>query len=372
MSRRITDPPMLSCLALAMALILCSPLPLLARQFEMALPGFKFEFPRDHASHNSYKTEWWYYTGHLSADDGHQFGYEVTFFRSALDVVHGVESPWSVDNVYLAHFAVSDISAKNFFHTSRLNRAGIGFAGADTSKYNVWNQNWSANLSGDVQKITATGDGYNLVLNLHPLKRAIVHGENGVSQKASCRGCASHYYSFTRLKSDGTISAAGKSYRVYGTSWMDHEFGSNQIAADQAGWDWYSVQLDDNSEFMLYIMRRKDGTIDPNSSGTVVTADGTSRHLNAQSYKVKSTDSWRSPATDATYPMGWTIDIPSLNTTLNIVPAMLNQELDKKRASDVSYWEGACDVTGVKAGHKVSGKAYVEMTGYAGAFNAGI
>lgn len=362
-----------ACSLAAVMMAFCSSQPLLARQFELALPGFKFDFPRDHASHNAYKTEWWYYTGHLNSDDGREFGYELTFFRSALDVSGGVkDSAWSVDNVYLAHFAVSDMPDKKFFHTAKLNRSGVDFAGASTTNYHVWNQNWTADLLGDVQKIAASSEGYSLALKLEPLKPPVIHGENGVSQKASCRGCASHYYSFTRLKTDGEITIGGKPIHVHGTSWMDHEFGSNQIASDQAGWDWYSVQLDDNSELMLYTMRKKDGTIDPNSSGTVVSADGGSSHLTARNYAVKSTDTWRSPTSGGTYPMGWTIEIPTLQMTLKIEPLMLNQELDKQRSSDVSYWEGACKVTGTKAGRSISGKAYVEMTGYAGAFNAGI
>jgi len=342
-----------------------------SREFRLALPGYGFTFPADHASHPDFKTEWWYYTGHLNGDDGTKYGYELTFFRSATEAEELTKaSPWTVHDIYLAHFAVTDLSAKRFFHASKLNRAGIAFAGADTKNYYVWNQNWRASRGfHDEHKLVAAAPEYRIQLNLTPQKRPVLHGSNGLSQKASCHGCASHYYSMTRLNTEGTLTNHGKPVHVTGVTWMDHEFGSNQLTPEQVGWDWFSVHMDDNTELMLYVMRRRDGSFDENSSGTYVLPDGTSRHLALKDYKVKGTGSWKSPTTGATYPMGWHVEIPSLDAQLEITSSMLDQELAKKSASDVTYWEGTCTVTGAKQGKPVHGQAYVEMTGYAESFS---
>ncbi|HEY9789731.1 MAG TPA: lipocalin-like domain-containing protein [Candidatus Obscuribacterales bacterium] len=341
--------------------------------WQLALPGYKFSFPRDYASHDDYKTEWWYYTGHLTADDGSRYGYELTFFRLGMDVVNGVKnSPWSVREAYLAHFAISDIGQRRFFHRQRLTRAGIDFGGADSKTYHVWNENWSGQAVDGDQQLKAASTEYSIDLNLHSDKSPVIHGENGVSQKASCVGCASHYYSFTRLITGGELVAHGKRMHVNGLSWMDHEFGSNQLTAEQVGWDWYSIQLDDQSELMLYVMRRRAGGFDEHSSGTFVSADGASTHLKLSDYKIKPEGSWHSSVSGATYPMGWRVEIPARHLLLTISPQMENQELNKQNQRDVTYWEGACDVRGSRDGKPITGQAYVEMTGYASTFSKNI
>jgi predicted secreted hydrolase len=363
-------------LAASMAILLavvCGPINALARTFKLALPGYTFSFPRDHASHDEYKTEWWYYTGHLQTDDGKRFGYELTFFRLAMDVPDGIKDmPWNVDNVYMAHFAVSDLSNQRFFHQQRLTRPGLNAAGAEQSRYHVFNENWSAQQSGDKQLPTAKSADYAIDLTLTPAKPPVIHGENGVSQKAACRGCASHYYSFTRLLTDGYITAQGKRLHVTGVTWMDHEFGSNQLTPEQVGWDWFSIQLDDQTEIMLYVMRLKKNSLDPHSSGTFIDAHGSAEHLNLADYSIEQTASWRSPATGGVYPMGWHVRIPKRKLDITIAPELKDQELVKQSDRDVTYWEGACRVNGTNNGKDISGQAYVEMTGYAAAFSKNI
>jgi predicted secreted hydrolase len=341
------------------------------RSYKLALPGYKFNFPIDHASHDEFKTEWWYYTGHLIADDGSKFGYELTFFRSAMDAPKAIrKGSWAADNVFMAHFAVSDLNKRKFFYEQRLTRPGVEFAGASTSELKVWNKGWSAKLDNlQRQSLTANSPEYSLDLKLQAEKPPAIHGTNGVSQKASCTGCASHYYSFTRLKTEGYVTAGGKRLRVTGLSWMDHEFGSNQLTADQVGWDWFSIQLDDRTEIMLYVMRLKNGKQDSNSSGTVIFADGSTKHLRQDEYRIRKTSVWRSPKTNASYPMGWEVSVPSLDADLKITAALQDQELAKRTASEVTYWEGACDVSGRRANKPVAGQAYVEMTGYHELFN---
>lgn len=340
-----------------------------ARQFKMALPGYKFSFPADHASHDEFKTEWWYYTGHLQSKQGRKFGYELTFFRSAVDIEDGVKnSQWKLDNVYMAHFALTDLEGKRFYYDQVLNRPALNLAGANTDKYEVWNGPWSAKLDKNRHLLVAKTKDYAIDLTLVSEKPPVEHGKNGVSQKASCKGCASHYYSLTRMKTNGTVTLNKQTFSVVGNSWMDHEFGSNQLTAEQVGWDWFSVQLKDGTELMLYIMRKADGTIDENSSATMVHADGKSDHLTRDQFAIKATDYWTSPKSKGKYPSGWEVTIPSKDIKLRITPELKDQELVTDKTTAVTYWEGACSVSGTATGRRISGDAYVELTGYSEIF----
>jgi predicted secreted hydrolase len=197
----------------------------------------------------------------------------------------------------------------------------------------------------------------------------VLHGENGLSRKAEGEGRASYYYSLTRIQTEGDLIIDGKKEAVRGVSWMDHEFGSNQLGEDQVGWDWFSIQLDNDTELMLYLMRRKDGSVDPYSSGTLVNADGTSKHLDLKDYRVEVMDRWKSPSSGANYPMKWKVMIPSEHIELEISPAFPEQELITNRSTRVTYWEGAVGITGEFRKKSVTGNGYVEMTGYAGKLN---
>src|SRR5581483_3041269 len=233
--------------------------------YEPAVPGRKITFPADHYSHPDFQTEWWYYTGHLQTESGRRYGYQVTFFRFGVrDRQQATKEPPLFSDLYMAHFALSDIEAKKFTFRERINRGLAGRAGAATNRYLVWNENWR--VAGDAKNhaIAIEDRGTRLRLSLQSLKPPVLHGENGLSQKAEGRGRASYYYSLTRLRTDGELSS-GKTEKVRGLSWMDHEFGSNQLGADQVGWDWFSLQLDNDTEIMLYLMRRKDGSADPYS-----------------------------------------------------------------------------------------------------------
>lgn len=340
-----------------------------ARQFRQALPGYQYAFPRDHAAHEDFRTEWWYYTGHLKSADGQRFGYELTFFRNGVsEAREGDEHPWKMDDIYLAHFAVTDRQKRKFYYFEKLNRGGAGPADARAENCYVVNENWFIEQLGDKFVLRAEAPGYSIHLLLDPLKPPIIHGKNGISQKASAPGCASHYYSLTRLKTDGYIYIDKKPLKVSGLSWMDHEFGSNQLTAEQVGWDWYSIQLKNNTEVMLYLLRDAHGGVDPNSSGTIVYTDGRSKHLALADFKVEALGHWRSDRTKGTYPMGWRVDVPTEKLELTIRTALVDQELVTGKSTRVTYWEGAADVSGSMAGQKVTGQAYVEMTGYAEKF----
>jgi predicted secreted hydrolase len=335
--------------------------------YQKALPGRKITFPVDHYSHPSFKTEWWYYTGHLETESGMRYGYQVTFFRFGLrDRQNEAKEKPPFSELYMAHFALSDIKAKEFRYRERINRGYNGKAGAATDRYLVWNEDWKVAGDQNNHTIQVKDRGTELQLNLKSLKQPVLHGENGLSQKAAGEGRASYYYSLTRMQSEGALTIDGKTEKVRGLSWMDHEFGSNQLGQDQVGWDWFSIQLDDRTELMLYLMRRKDGTVDPYSSGTLVKADGFTRHLKLNQYRVEVLGRWRSPVSGADYPMRWRVTIPAEQIELEINPAFQNQELVTNRSTRVTYWEGAVDVGGKSRGKTISGAGYVEMTGYAG------
>ena len=335
--------------------------------YQLALPGRKITFPEDHYSHPNFKTEWWYYTGHLESESGKHYGYQVTFFRFGLrDRQREAKEKPQFSELYMAHFALSDINAKEFRYRERINRGYNGKAGAATDRYLVWNEDWKVEGDHNNHKIRVKDRGTELQLNLKSLKLPVLHGSNGLSQKAAGAGRASYYYSLTRMQTEGVLKIDGKAEKIRGLSWMDHEFGSNQLGQDQVGWDWFSIQLDDQTELMLYLMRRKDGSVDPYSSGTLVTANGATRHLDLNDYRVEVLGHWKSPKSGANYPMQWQVSVPAEQIELEINPAFENQELITNRSTRVTYWEGAVDVRGTVRGKTVSGAGYVEMTGYAG------
>jgi predicted secreted hydrolase len=338
--------------------------------YQLASPGRKLSFPADHYSHPDFKTEWWYYTGHLETESGKRYGYQVTFFRFGLrDRQKEIKDPPLFSELYMAHFALSDIQQRKFLFRERINRGYGDKAGAATDRYLVWNEDWKVEGNERTHVIQVNDRGTSLRLRLLSLKPPVLHGQNGLSQKGEGEGRASYYYSLTRMQTDGEIVVDGQKERVRGLSWMDHEFGSNQLREDQVGWDWFSIQLDNNTEVMLYLIRRKDGTPDPYSSGTLVGTDGRTQHLGLNEFRVEELERWKSPKSGANYPIKWKLMIPAKEIELEITPAFRDQELITNRSTRVTYWEGAVQVGGTVRNKSVLGSGYVEMTGYAGKLN---
>ncbi|MEB3330355.1 MAG: lipocalin-like domain-containing protein [Candidatus Sericytochromatia bacterium] len=355
--------------------LLVAAAPAVAGGFRPALPGYRYAFPRDHASHPAFRTEWWYYTGHLQTASGRAFGYQLTYFR--VGTVPGLAlgpqaSPWRSDGVLLAHFAVSDLDAAHFSTAERLQRGGVGLAGAASDAYDVFVGGWRAWLEGGRHRLTARDARQAVDLTLTPRKPAVVHGQDGISRKSDCPTCASHYYSLTRLQTRGTLALGGEALPVTGTSWMDHEFGSNQLGRREAGWDWFSLQLSDGSELMLYQLRRTDGTPVPQSSGTWVPPTGAPRHLPLASFDVQATGRWKSPTSGGEYPMGWMVRVPGEELTLTVSPSFERQEWQTPGSTGETYWEGSVKATGTRRGRPITAAGYVELTGYAGRFAAPI
>jgi predicted secreted hydrolase len=348
-----------------------TPVEVFEPEYRLALPGYEYAFPRDHGAHPDFKLEWWYYTGHLDAEDGRSFGYELTFFRIGMERRATNPSAWAIDDLHVAHFALSRISEERFQYWERVNRAGPGIAHTRTDTLDVQNESWTARLEDGVMKLRAYSEGVLLELELQPDKEPVIHG-NGISQKADGVGQASHYYSMTRMGTEGLLSIDGRAVSVSGESWMDHEFGTNQLAADQVGWDWFSLQLDNGEELMLYQLRYTDGRIDSNSSGTIVSTTGEAEHIERDQFTVRSLREWASPKSEAVYRLDWELDLPGQNTALRIVPLMDDQELYTLRSTGIAYWEGAVRVEGVWKGQPVSGRGYVELTGYSARYRPSV
>jgi predicted secreted hydrolase len=335
--------------------------------YRLALPGYHYEFPPDHFNHPGFQTEWWYYTGNVHTSGGQRFGFELTFFRQGVDRSSAAQSVWDVRDVWMAHLALSDIDGRRFLHTERLNRAGAGLAGADLEQRRVWNGNWRSQwIDQTTQELTVTADNFSFKLNLKSEKAPVIHGKNGVSQKAEGEGKASHYISLTRLTTAGVIDLDGARFEVEGLSWMDHEFFTHQLDVSQSGWDWFSLQIADGSELMLYRLRRKDGSVDPYSAGTYVDPQGRSRYLASSDYSLSPGKTWTSPATHAQYPIEWAIHILSLGLDAAVATRLPQQELATANSAAPPYWEGAVDAIGTKQSGSLVASGYLEMTGYTG------
>ena len=350
--------PRMSSLALVLALLLP------AADFRQALPGYRFEFPRDHFNHPEFQTEWWYYTGNLKTSEGRRFGFELTFFRRGIRRPPENASVWDVNDVYLAHLAVSDIEAGRFHHAERLNRAGGGLAGVSATKELIWNGNWQVKWDGSKQWLHAVTEDFSLELDLAAVKPPVVHGTEGISRKAEGEGNASHYISLPRLTARGRLQLSGEHFELAGTVWMDHEFFTNSPADNQSGWDWLGIQLEDNTELMLYRLRRKDGTVEPASSGTWVDAKGQAHPLRLADFELVPGRTWKSPVTGAVYPIEWRVRVPKLRLDLVVTTPLDDQELRSKSEITPTYWEGAIDVQGTREGKPAAGAGYLELTGY--------
>nr|WP_290668032.1 lipocalin-like domain-containing protein [Ardenticatena sp.] len=335
--------------------------------FERALAPRPFDFPRDHGAHPSFQTEWWYYTGNLLAENGDRFGFQLTFFRRGLTPQPPEpRSAWQTNQVYFAHFAMTDRARQRFHAEERWARGAAGLAGAEAPPYRVWLDDWRVEAIGEdadhVRLFATHADGALLDLVAQAQKPLVLHGEAGWSPKDDAPGNASYYYSFTRLLAEGRITRPdGTALAVRGTAWMDHEFSTSALGEDQVGWDWFAIQLDDGWELMYFQLRRTDGTIDTVSGGTLVAPDGSTTMLTRDDVQLDVEATWESPHTAAVYPAAWRLRVPAHALDVRITPVLPDQEL----LVSVQYWEGAVDVRGTHGERPVQGVGYVELTGYA-------
>ncbi len=328
-------------------------------------PHKKLVFPRDHGAHNDFQTEWWYFNGHLDLTDGTSTGFELVFFRRRTEKDHiwGIPVRWIAGNpLYLSHFAITDPSLKRFVYSE--DKGNFPYAGAKASRMLVWCGTWVANMFGDgTILLSSSMKDYGINLVLTPERPPVLNGDkNGISRKGE-NGGSGYYYSYTRMSVKGFLRRDKKYIKVKkGLAWMDHEFFSMDLAKNLVGWDWFSMQLNNGSDIMAFILHRPDGKIDPYSSGTLVRPDGSIYRFTRDAFSVKELAYWKSPRSDGKYPVKWRITLPSENIDLELSAVMPNQELITKY-THINYWEGEMAVYGKYNGKDAKGKGYVEITG---------
>ena len=324
-----------------------------------------FSFPADEGPHPQFRQEWWYTTGNLEAANGERFGFELTFFRYALEppaALSAGTSAWRTREIYLAHFAVTDAATGRFRYAQKASRAALGLAGAAADPLHVWLDDWYLKLAPDVATswlLHAGGEGYEIDLELDASGAPVLNGVDGFSAKSATPGDASYYYSLPRVGVRGRLVRDGRPLAVTGLAWFDREWGSGALGRGEVGWDWFALQLQDGSALMFYALRDAHGGIDPHSAGTWVERAGTVRPLGAQQVSVEVTDHWLS-SRRVRYPSAWHVTVPQLGLDLTVRPLLADQEL----GTTPRYWEGAVDVRGTRAGEALGGRGYVELVGY--------
>jgi len=376
--------------------------PRASQGFRRAMEPRDFRFPEDHGPHPEFRTEWWYLTGNLTGPEGEPYGFQFTIFRSALSPEGGrsgedrgtagaetegrgetpgpvaspageaspaEESPWRTNQLYMGHFAVTDVEDGRHRAFEAFARGALGLAGARSAPFRVWMGEWEILGEGDGQggatgvfplRLRGNGDGVALDLRLQAEKPMVLQGREGLSQKGPEPGNASYYYSFTRLSASGVLLLDGDSVSVNGSAWMDREWSTSALSSGQVGWDWFALQLEDGHDLMYYQLRRDDGTADTLSKGVWVDPSGDARPLSLEEVALSVADEWTSDLDGTVYPSTWLMEIPDLDLALEILPVMPDQEMDLT----FRYWEGAVGVSGTRAGVPVRGVGYVELTGY--------
>ena len=341
--------------------------------FRQATAPQTWQFPQDFGPHQDYQTEWWYYTGNLETSSGRPFGFQLTFFRQALTPTAPAmtitpQSGWRGNQIYSAHFTISDIAQQRFYPYERFSRGKVNLAGAEANPYHVWLENWSATeITPGQVRLQAQTDAVAVDLVVAQSLPPILHGDRGLSIKGLEPGNASYYYSLVQQSTTGTLIVNGQTFEVTGKTWKDHEYSTSSLSPGTIGWDWFSVQLDNGAALMLYLLRHDDGTLEPTSAGTFVSPQGEAIPLFLQDWQLEVLNTWKSPKSGAIYPAKWALKIPKLDLTLQGQPLMPNQELNTATAT---YWEGAVTFQGTWQRHPLQGKGYVELTGYANRLDA--
>ncbi|MCU1761900.1 iron ABC transporter permease [Pseudomonas sp. 14P_8.1_Bac3] len=322
-----------------------------ALAFTPVVPGRVFSFPADHGAHEGFRIEWWYVTANLKDDQGREFGVQWTLFRSALKATPEVPG-WGNQTLWLGHAAVT--SATTHHAAERYARGGVGQAGVNVRPFNAWIDDWQFSSQGsgglDDLKLSARDKGFSYQLRLTSTGPLVLQGDKGFSQKSE-QGQASYYYSQPFFQARGSLEIDGKTYQVSGPAWLDREWSSQPLTADQSGWDWFSLHLDNGEQVMLYRMRQKHGA--PYLTGTWIDAQGQTRLLHGAEISLTPQDSAK--AAGRSVPVSWSIKIP--DKQLDIVITALNPDawMDLR----IPYWEGPVRLSGSHAG-----QGYLEMTGY--------
>ena len=348
----------------ALALLLGAPA-LAAAVWQTVSAPPVLRFPRDHGAHPAFQTEWWYVTGQLADAGGRRYGFQLTFFRQGIEPGPPApgESALRARQVLAANLAVADIAAGRMRFAERVRRIGGGLALAAEGDLDVVLDDWTMRRAPDGTLSLAAGDRdaeIGLRLALVPQQPLVLQGDAGMSRKGPGIGNASVYVSYPRMAASGTLEVGGRTLAVHGEAWFDHEWGTSQLGPDVVGWDWLGLRLADGRDLMLYRLRRADGSAAPESAGTLVARDGSTRRLAAGDFTFVPLTWWTSPRTGARYPARVRVTVPAAGLDLEVRPELADAELDARRSTGTIYWEGPVAVTGT-----APGEGYAELTGYA-------
>ncbi len=322
-----------------------------------------FSFPRDHGPHAGFRNEWWYITGNLDAENGDRFGFHITFFRVALAPSFEGEagllaSPWSTRHIWMAHAAITDVAGHRHVSEERFAREAAGLAGATAQGGRVWLEDWVlSGLDDEAWRLVFDAGPYALDLALAPARGPVLQGEDGLSQKGREPGSASYYYSLPRIAVQGSLREEHDERSVRGQAWLDREWSTSALDEDQAGWDWFALQLDDGIDIMYYQLRGLDGSTDPHSKGRWMPADGPDRMLRPADLQLEPLRFARM-SSGRRYPVAWRLSLPEFDRELRIEAVLDQQEME----SFIPYWEGAVDIRDPD-GRRL-GRGFVELTGY--------
>lgn len=308
-----------------------------AADFESAQPGYKFDFPRDFAAHNSFQTEWWYFVGHLWTEDKTPYSFELTFFRKAIAPPSAFAAKGGSDNLFLTVFAITDVSGNKFLFRQKYDSFSSGKIDAPENAFKLRHGNWTIRPDGNDLILKAEGTDFGIDLIATPVKPPIPMGKDGFARYGNCEGCGTHYYVLSRLLTEGTLTVKGVSHKVIGLTFNEHQWGTRLLSPDEIGWVWTCIQFANKTELILCHFPRNDGTIDPNSQAALIRPDASVEYFNLSDFKMKPLAKWTSEKSKQNYPVGASIDIPKLNLRVVTMPDVLDQELP---TSGFTYYEG--------------------------------
>lgn len=319
------------------------------------------DFPTDTGYHDM-QSEWWYYTGHLHHED-QEWGFQVTIFQYDLEAMMGMEGMG-----YMCHVAVTDKIGAEHYHRDMFSLIPSKWSNdpyileVSDCRFELGgdgNDHIIATIAEDKEK-DGKASPWKLDIIVSPMKRATLHGKNGIVDMGDAAGTTSWYYSYTRMTATGELLTPWGNFEVSGQAWMDHQWGEFDNT-EFRGWDWWSMQFDDNYEVMIFSLTDWDGII-ARQSGTITDPDGMQTDLGDDGVSISNLRNWSSPHTDGIYPLDWDIEIKQMNWILNVTTSVDDQEMHNLAQN---YWEGEASVRGSRNAVPVSGVGYTELAGYA-------
>lgn len=327
-----------------------------------ALPAKALVFPRDRGAHPGFRTEWWYITGQATAKDAGDrvFGFQLTFFRSRVDATQGMASKFAAKQLLFAHAAITDVQGKKLWHDQRIARDGFGLASASEQDMALKLRDWSLKAAGATYTAELPATDFALKLQFEETQAVLLQGNKGLSRKGPEEKQASYYYSQPQLAARGSLQVKGQNFEVTGKAWLDHEWSEEILHPDALGWDWIGMNLLDGSALTAFRLRDKDGNA-LWDGGSFRSAQGGLYTFSRGEVIFKPVRRWKSPLTQASYPVEWIVRTPADFYTVRAV--IDNQELDSRQSTGAIYWEGLSELIDSKG--KRVGMGYLEMTGYA-------